>query len=107
MRSMLQIINLAIDGEVTTKEQAAALVKLEAAEAAAFYKISEAEATARLLENIGYVTGYFSSEQADKIMDLFETQHPIFGRQHPSAEEAYRMGHELGTRSRMKERENQ
>lgn len=100
MRSMWQIINLVVDGEIATKEQAAALVKIEAAEAAEFYKISEGEATARLLENIGYMTGYFSSEQADRIMELFDTQHPIFGRTHPSAEEAYRMGHELGTKSR-------
>lgn len=100
MRSMNQIINYVVDGEVTTQEQARALVKAEAAERAEFYHISEAEATAALLANIGYVTGYCSDEQADRIMELFETQHPIFGRTHPTAEEAYRMEHELGAKSR-------
>jgi hypothetical protein len=91
---MLQIINLAIDGEITTKEQAAALVEAEATEAAAFYSMSREEARCKLLDNIGYVTGYLSHKAADHIMELFDTQHPVFGRQHPSAEEAFRMGQE-------------
>jgi len=102
MRSMLQIINLVVDSKITTKEQAAALVKEEAAEASAFYKITNEQATARLLESIGYVTGYFSHEQADRIMELFDTQHPIFGRQHPSAEEAFRMGQEYAQKRNAK-----
>lgn len=104
MRSMWEIINLAVDRKITTKEQAAALVKEEAAEIAGFYKITNEQATARLLNNIGYVTGYCSHEQADTIMELFDTQHPIFGRQHPSAEEALRMGMEYAqTRTAKKE----
>ena len=102
MRSMLQIINLVVDGKITTKKQAAALIDEEVKEYAPALKISEAEARSKLLENIGYVTGYFSHDAADKIMELFDTQHPVFGRQHPTAEEAYRMGQEYAQRKKEK-----
>jgi hypothetical protein len=102
MRSMWEIINLAVDGVITTKEQAAALVAHEAAEISATCKIGVDEAKARLLEQIGYVTGYFSHKQADRIMELFDTQHPIFGRQHPSAEDAFRMGQEYAQKRNAK-----
>lgn len=94
----MEIVNLVQDGKITTKQQAAALVDEEARAMAEFYQINEQEARATLLSNIGYVTGYFSHEEADNIMELFDTEHPVFGRQHPSAEEAYRMGHEYGER---------
>lgn len=101
MRSMNQIINLVIDGEITTKEQAAALVDEEAREYAEALHIDEAGARANVLSGIGYVTGYLSHAQADRIMELFDTQHPVFGRQHPTAEEAYRMGHEYSQRRKI------
>ena len=104
MRSMMAIINLVVDGEITTKEQAAAIVDEEAREYAHFHGTTIQEQRAILLENIGYVTGYLSYKQADNIMELFQTQHPIFGKEHPTAEEAYRLGHEWGTRTK-KERD--
>lgn len=104
MRSMNQIINLVIDREITTKEQAYALVEQEAAEAAEFYKRSVEESRAILLENIGYVTGYLSHQQADNVLEIFQTTHPVFGRTHPTPEEAFRMGLEWGERSRKKEK---
>jgi hypothetical protein len=100
MRSISQIINLVVDGVIVTKEQAAALVKQETQEAAEFYRITEEEARTALLTNIGHVTGYLPDEQADNVMDLFETEHPVYGRQHPAAEEAYRMGQEYANRKR-------
>lgn len=102
MRSMLGILNLVQDGQITTKEQAAALVAEEVAEMVERYNVSAEEAKKTLLSNIGYVTKYLSHKQADNVMDLFETEHPAYGRQHPSAEEAYRLGHEYAER-RMKE----
>lgn len=44
------------------------------------------------LPNIGYVSGYYSEEIAKKILTVFDTHHPIFGRSFPSPEEAYRAG---------------
>jgi hypothetical protein len=96
---MMEILNLAIDRQITTKEQAAALVKEEVAAIAEHYQLSKKEARKRLLESIGYVTGYLSHEQADHVMELFDCEHPVFGRQHPTAEEAYRMGQEYAKRN--------
>lgn len=101
----MQIINLVTDGEITTKEQAAALVAEEVAEATAFYQISEEESRLRILTNIGYATGYLSHKQADTLMDLFCTEHPIFGREHPTPEEALRLEMELGKSSRTEKKE--
>jgi hypothetical protein len=97
---MMEILNLAIDGKITTKEQAATLVNEEVAAIAGHYQVSEEEARKKLLESIGYVTGYLSHEQADHVMELFDTEHPVFGRQHPTAEEAYRMGQEYANRKK-------
>ena len=100
MRSMNGILNLVLDQQITTKEQAAALVAEEVAEMVAHYELSEEEARKRLLGNIGYVTGYLSHKQADNVMELFDTEHPFFGRQHPTAEEALRMGYEYAQRKK-------
>jgi hypothetical protein len=85
MRSMLQIINLVVDGEITTSEQADALVETEAAEAAEFYNQPIEEARTKLLHNIGYVTGYLSHKAADHVMELFNTEHPVFGTATPNS----------------------
>ena len=31
------------------------------------------------LQNIGYVSGYYPADKANKIMEVFQTAHPIFG----------------------------
>jgi hypothetical protein len=100
---MMEILNLVIDKQITTKEQAAALVEAEVRDMVAFYYVShlnEEEARKRLLANIGYVTGYLSHQQADLVMELFATEHPVFGRTHPSAEDRLRLGMEYAARRR-------
>ena len=64
-------------------------------EAQEFMRLYEQE-NVHARENIGYIAGYFSTEQADKIYDWFGVQHPIFGTSHPSAEDAFRAGCRLG-----------
>jgi hypothetical protein len=100
MRSMSEIMSSITDGKINTKEEAATLVAEEAAAAAVFYKIPVEIAAANILSNIGYWTGYLDHATADKIMDLFDCEHPIFGRTHPTAEEALRIGMEYGERRR-------
>lgn len=46
--------------------------------------------------NIGYLTGYFGHAEADKMRELFDVSHPIFGRKNPTVEEAYAMGEKIG-----------
>lgn len=48
------------------------------------------------LQNIGYFSGYYAQAKADKIMEVFKTAHPIFGRRHPGSEEAFEMGKKIG-----------
>jgi len=57
----------------------------------------EAEKTER--RNIGYYTGYYSAETAQRVMSLFGVVHPIFGASQPTAEEALKAGIELGQKA--------
>jgi hypothetical protein len=101
MMTQPEIVKLALkDG---TKERARELVDQQVREMVDVLQYAEPEARRITLVNIGYYSGYFDNETADKIMDLFETEHPIFGRTHPTPEEALRLGRELG--QRMKQRE--
>jgi hypothetical protein len=97
---MAEIVNLFVDGMIESKEAAAELVDREAKDAAEFYGIDLEEAKKKLLSNIGYVTGYLSHDQADRMMELFATEHPVWGRRHPTPEEAFELGLEYGTRDR-------
>jgi hypothetical protein len=88
-------------GEINTKEKAAALVEEEA-------KLTKKRLPMHRLEtlrlfirvSIGYFTGYYDHKTADKVMELFETEHPIFGKKHPTPAEAFTMGIELGKQSK-------
>ena len=76
-----------------TREKARELVAAEVGRiCAADAKRDPAEVKKTLLSNIGYYTGYCDFETGDRICDLFETEHPIFGRRHPTAEEAFARG---------------
>jgi hypothetical protein len=55
-----------------------------------------------VLRNIGYYTGYLDHETADKVMGMFETEHPVWGKSHPSQDEILRLGIEHGQRLREK-----
>lgn len=47
-------------------------------------------------ENIGYLAGYLSREQATRVFDWFEVSHPVFGTSFPTAEEAFAAGLKMG-----------
>lgn len=49
--------------------------------------------------NIGYWTGYLDQKKADRIRDWAGVTHPIFGRKHPTAEEAFAAGLKMGKAS--------
>jgi hypothetical protein len=80
MNAMQEIVNTG------TKEDAAEFMKMAR---------TEGEYAS---ENIGYLTGYFDHKTADKMMEWFDVSHPIFGRGHPSPEEALKKGLEMGER---------
>jgi len=85
--------------EVETEEEANELLE----KIVAYYsmhnvdKRSEEELRDLARYNIGYWTGYFSNETAQRVFKLFKTMHPLFGNAQPTPEEAFKMGESLGT----------
>lgn len=104
MRSISEILNLVTDGRITTQEQAREIVKQEAERAALYYEISVEKARENILASIGYATGYYSHTFALHVLDLFETEHPIFGRTSPTPEEAYRLEQEYAAKLSAKDK---
>lgn len=104
MRSISDILNLAKDGVITTKEQAAAIIEEEVTARMSIALSEEEEARSIIKANIGYCTGYMTPEQADKINDLFNTEHPVWGRSHPTPKQALRLGIEYADRGKDMER---
>jgi hypothetical protein len=86
-----------------TKEAAAAIVAERVGEMMLELGYKPDKARDIVLQNIGYYTGYFDNDKADRVMELFETEHPIFGKTHPSPEEAFRLGKAFGEGMRAKE----
>ena len=41
---------------------------------------------------IGYLTGYLSKDEKHRIQELFNVEHPIFGKTDPTTEEAFNAG---------------
>jgi hypothetical protein len=97
MLTLQQIMQYVQDG--ITKEEAALLLT-ERIEDLVRMGIAREEATRRTLVSIGYFAGYYSHEIADKTYELFNTEHPIWGREHPTPAEALRLGMEHGRRLR-------
>src|SRR5271155_2446298 len=105
MRSISEIVNLVVDGQLTTQEQANALIEDEVADRAKICNITEEEARSVLLANIGYTTGYMTHAQADTIMELFNIEHPVWGRTHPTPDEIVKLGMEAAARRQQKEKD--
>jgi hypothetical protein len=98
MMSQPEMVSLAL--KFGTKEKAREIVDVQVKEMVDVLNYDEAEARRVTLVNIGYYTGYLDHETADRIMDLFETEHPVFGRTHPTPQEAFRLGRELGEKAK-------
>ena len=64
-------------------------------EAEEFMKAYSAE-NPHAYANIGYLAGYYGQKDMDRILDWFQTAHPIFGRSHPTPEEAFAAGQKIG-----------
>lgn len=76
-----------------TREKARELVAAEVGLiCAADADCDPAEVKKTLLSNIGYWAGYCNPAQAQRIYEIFDTEHPIFGRREPTPEEAFARG---------------
>jgi hypothetical protein len=103
MRSINEILNLVVDGKITTRVAAAELIDEEVADRVHLCSIPKAQARADLLDAIGFATTSMTEARADFVMDLFQCEHPVFGKTHPTPEEALRLGEEYAMR---KQKEN-
>jgi hypothetical protein len=65
-------------------------------------RLTKGAARRGILSNIGYMTGYMDAKTSDRVMDLFETEHPFFGREHPDPRLALSMGKRWGKLTRTK-----
>jgi hypothetical protein len=101
MRSLEQIMNLA-KAEDFSKQNAEAIVKEQVDEMVATLHYQPDLARKIVLQNIGYYCGYYPPAIADKVYEMFDTEHPIFGRTHPTPEEALRIGMEMGRAAKEK-----
>ena len=101
MLSLEQIMNLAKANDFT-KANAQAIVKEQVDEMVSVLHYDPAEARKIVLSNIGYYCGYYPAELADKVYEMFETEHPVFGKTHPTPEEALRIGMEMGRAAKEK-----
>ena len=66
-------------------------------EAQEFMKIYRAE-NEFADSNIGYMSGYYTSDIRSKIQDWCSVEHPIFGKTNPTPKEAFEKGKELAER---------
>jgi hypothetical protein len=98
VRNLKEFMKLA-QTEGFTQEQAAAAVQEEVDDMRASLGYDEARARAIVLTNIGYFAGYYPHDVADRVYDLYQTEHPIWGREHPTPSEIFQWGIERGKRS--------
>jgi len=89
MRTVAEIVKLAQEPRFN-KLKARALVDENVKQMVEILHYSEAEARDFQLRAIGYHTGYLDPASADRIMELFNTEHPIYGREHPTPDEIIR-----------------
>jgi len=57
-------------------------------------------------QNIGYLSGYCSFEERQRIYRVFSTTHPIFGDKSPTPEEAFQMGQDWAKEAQRESDEN-
>lgn len=81
--------------EITDQDEADAYFEALVQHCMSFGK-SRQEGIANSKINLGYWTGYYDSETAERVFRLFKCGHPVFGTSQPTAEEAFKAGVERG-----------
>jgi hypothetical protein len=83
--------------QVQTKEEAAAYFE-ECVEHTMEWQpdITREEAESIEKQNIGYYAGYYDKETYDRVMELFDTNHPIFGKAYLGSAASYVAGNLAG-----------
>lgn len=87
---------------MTTKEEAHAYFEA-CVEHTMEFGSSREEAESIERQNIGYYAGYADSATMRRVHELFDTEHPIFGRTTPSPQEAIQAGRNQASGDAQKE----
>lgn len=77
---------------VTIRDLAYAIEACESREEAQEFMRLYREETEHADANVGYMSGYYTPETADRIRDWFDVEHPIFGKRSPTPEQAFEAG---------------
>ena len=65
---------------------------------------SRRDAALRIVKsNISYSAGYHGKDTYNQILTVFDLEHPFFGKEYPTTEEAFKIGLKLG--QKMKDEE--
>ena len=78
-------------GEITD-----AMKKIKTKEEAAEFKAAYRLLSRHADSNLGYLTGYFGPKEADRLRELFEVSHPVFGNKNPTPAQALEAGMIMG-----------
>lgn len=70
--------------------------KCDSPEEAKLFMIEYSKENQYARQNIGYMAGYYSREDATRIYEWFSVEHPVFGTKFPTADEAFQAGLKLG-----------
>jgi hypothetical protein len=87
----------AVNRDGFTKEEATAMLEEGTNEIALEHHWPLAKARDALRHDIGYFAGYYDHATADRVYEMYDTDHPVFGRTHPTPAVAFRMGLEMGS----------
>lgn len=83
--------------ELTTMgDLADAVLAVESPEEAREFMAAYMAQNVHAYSNIGYLAGYFDRSTTDRVYEWFETAHPVWGRHHPTPEEALEIGKRMG-----------
>lgn len=73
-----------------------AVIKCQSREEAQEFMAAYESVSPYARENIGYMAGYLSHEEATRVFDWFAVRHPVFGTTFPTAKEAFEAGLKIG-----------
>ena len=83
-----------------SKEEASKWMAEEVRQYKEEYGIDEEKAVGTILHNLGYMAGYYDKAASEKVFELFNALHPIFGSPEywdkVTAEEAFLAGIQAG-----------
>ena len=88
---------------ITFKDLMRAILACKTPEEAMEFRRAYEKTNKYAANNIGYLSGYVSFEEASRILDWFQVSHPIFGKEvEVSPEKAFQAGIDLA--NKMKEK---